>query len=137
MKPVDITCIIDDDPFYTEMLKRIIGIKRFSEQVLVFENGKEALDFFQDTIHEKDESKLPKLLLLDINMPEMDGWEFLNAFETFKDKYQKEIIIYLVSSSINPKDIMRAKEIALVTDYFVKPISISQLEHIFKSVSCK
>jgi len=135
MKPIDITCIIDDDPFYTEMLKRIIGIKRFSEQVLVFENGKEALDFFQNTIDEKDESKLPRLLLLDINMPEMDGWEFLDAFEAFKDKYQKEIIIYLVSSSINPKDIIRAKEIELVTDYFVKPISISQLERIFQDAS--
>ena len=135
MKPIDITCIIDDDPFYTEMLKRIIGIKRFSEQVLVFENGKEALDFFQNTIDEKDESKLPRLLLLDINMPEMDGWEFLDAFKAFKDKYQKEIIIYLVSSSINPKDIVRAKEIELVTDYFVKPISISQLERIFQDAS--
>jgi len=61
----------------------------------------------------------------------MDGWEFLERFVKIKNKFGKVITLYIVSSSINPVDINRAKTLSEVEDYLVKPVNIGDLEHIF------
>ena len=133
---VELACIIDDDKIYVNLVKKIIEIKKLSENLLIYKNGKEALDYFKDIMENvTDEDKLPDIIFLDLNMPVMDGWEFLNEFIKIKNKLNKKITLYVVSSSIDPRDLERAKSFNLVTDYLIKPIELKKFEKIFEKTA--
>ena len=68
-------------------------------------------------------------------MPVMNGWEFLERFTKIKNKFEKQITLYVVSSSINITDIERAKSLSSVENYLVKPVNIAELEAIFDKVA--
>ncbi|MDH7446164.1 response regulator [Aquimarina sp. 2201CG14-23] len=123
-------CIIDDDNMYVNLVSKIIEIKKLSEKIIVFNNGKEALDFFIDSIENTTENVVPQVVFLDLNMPIMDGWEFLREFAKIKDKISNTIDLYVVSSSIDNRDIDRAKSIEMVSDYLTKPIKLDDFEKI-------
>jgi CheY-like chemotaxis protein len=130
---VELACIIDDDKIYVNLVKKIIEIKKLSENLLIYKNGKEALDYFKNIMETvTDEDKLPDIIFLDLNMPVMDGWEFLNEFIKIKNNLNKKITLYVVSSSIDPRDLERAKSFNLVTDYLIKPIELKKFEKIFE-----
>ena len=128
---VELACIIDDDKIYVNLVKKIIEIKKLSNNLLIFKNGKEALDHFKLILENAHEEILPDIIFLDINMPIMDGWEFLNEFIKIKNIFDKKITLYVVSSSIDPRDLERAKSFNLVTDYLIKPIELKKFEKIF------
>ena len=133
---VELACIIDDDKIYVNLVKKIIEIKKLSENLLIYKNGKEALDYFKEIMENTtDENKLPDIIFLDLNMPVMDGWEFLNEFIKIKNKLNKKISLYVVSSSIDPRDLERAKSFNLVTDYLIKPIELKKFEKIFEKTA--
>ena len=69
------------------------------------------------------EENTPDVILLDINMPELDGWEFLKSYRAYQDIGHFKARIYVVSSSINPHDMERAMRDPLVSEYLVKPVS--------------
>ncbi len=129
---IESVCIIDDDSIYINLVSKIIEIKRLSESVMVFNNGKEALDFFQASIHETKTVDVPQVIFLDLNMPVMDGWEFLTEFSKIKNKLQDKIDLYVVSSSIDDRDINRAKAIDVVSDYITKPLQSEDFERLFR-----
>lgn len=129
---VELACIIDDDKIYVNLVKKIIEIKKLSNNLLIFKNGKEALDHFKLILENANEEILPDIIFLDINMPIMDGWEFLNEFVKIKNIFDKKITLYIVSSSIDPRDLERAKSFNLVTDYLIKPIGLKKFEKIFQ-----
>jgi CheY-like chemotaxis protein len=128
---VELACIIDDDKIYVNLVKKIIEIKKLSKNLLIFKNGMEALDHFKLILENATEEKLPDIIFLDINMPIMGGWEFLNEFIKIKNNFEKKITLYVVSSSIDPRDLERAKSFNLVTDYLIKPIELKKFEKIF------
>jgi len=131
-KKVELACIIDDDKIYVNLVKKIIEIKQLAEKLLVYKNGREALDYFKNIMETTtDEDKIPDIIFLDLNMPVMDGWEFLNEFIKIKNNLRKKITLYVVSSSIDQKDLERAKSFNLVTDYLIKPIELKKFEKIF------
>ncbi|MCP9199414.1 response regulator [Gramella sp. GC03-9] len=133
---VELACIIDDDKIYVNLVKKIIEIKKLSENLLIYKNGKEALDYFKEIMQNTtDEDKLPDIIFLDLNMPVMDGWEFLNEFIKIKNNLNKKITLYVVSSSIDPRDLERAKSFNLVTDYLIKPIELKKFEKIFEKTA--
>ncbi|MUP45237.1 response regulator [Gramella sp. BOM4] len=133
---VELACIIDDDKIYVNLVKKIIEIKKLSENLLIYKNGKEALDYFKEIMQNAtDEDKLPDIIFLDLNMPVMDGWEFLNEFIKIKNNLNKKITLYVVSSSIDPRDLERAKSFNLVTDYLIKPIELKKFEKIFEKTA--
>ncbi|MEQ8534886.1 MAG: response regulator, partial [Imperialibacter sp.] len=72
--------------------------------------------------------ELPDVILLDINMPVMDGWQFLDEFVKIKPLIKKKITIYMVSSSIDEADLERAKTYEEVSDFIVKPVKAEDLE---------
>ncbi|TCD01289.1 response regulator [Pedobacter psychroterrae] len=127
MKKVEIACIIDDDPIYIFGTRRIMELSNFCETFMIFHNGKEALDRLTAIISIGE--KLPDIILLDLNMPIMDGWEFLDEFTKVPSK--KEILIYIVTSSIDPADIERAKKYDDINNYLVKPITMATLKELF------
>ncbi|MBB6001856.1 response regulator [Arcicella rosea] len=126
MKKIDIACIIDDDPIFVFGTKRIMQIANFCNGFLVFHNGKEAYDNLRAIILAGE--KLPDLILLDLNMPIWDGWQFLDEF--IQIPIEKPITIYIVTSSIDPEDIKRAKSYEIVSNYLVKPIKMDDLKKL-------
>lgn len=129
---IELACIIDDDKIYVNLVRKIIEIKKLSENLLIFKNGLEALDYFKLILSNLTEEKLPEIIFLDLNMPVMDGWEFLDEFVKIKNNFDKKISLYVVSSSIDPRDLERAKSFNLVTGYLIKPIELKKFEKIFE-----
>ena len=129
--PIELACIIDDDKIYVNLVKKIIEIKKLSQNLLIFKNGKEALDYFKAILEDVIKERLPDIIFLDLNMPIMDGWEFLSEFVKIKNNFNKKITLYVVSSSIDPRDLERARSFNMVTDYLIKPIELKRFEKIF------
>ena len=125
-------CIIDDDLIYISLVKKIIERKNLCNKLLVFNDGKQSINYFETLLDTIDSDAIPEIIFLDLNMPIMDGWEFIERFKKIKNKFNKNIELYVVSSSINPTDINRAKAFNEVNDYLKKPINIDALEKIFK-----
>lgn len=128
---VELACIIDDDGIYINLVKKIIETKKLCKNLLIFNDGKQSIDYFESLLQNLSPENIPEIIFLDLNMPVMDGWEFLEQFTKIKNKINKQITLYVVSSSINPIDIERAKALEHVTDYLIKPIKIKDLENIF------
>ena len=121
MKKIDIACVIDDDDIYTFTIKKIIDNSQLAEKTLFFPNGKLALDFFNEYVHQT--THLPDLILLDINMPVLDGWQFMDEFIKLSPLINKRIVVYIVSSSIDRADFNRAKGYEQISDFIIKPVS--------------
>lgn len=131
-KKTSLACIIDDDGMYIRLLKKIIEARKLCNNLLIFNNGKESIDYFEAILKNLHEEEVPDIMFIDLNMPIMDGWEFIERFTKIENKFNKLISLYIVSSSINPVDIDRAKSLSNIKDYLVKPVRITELETIFK-----
>lgn len=129
---IDIACVIDDDQIYTFTVKRIIDNSQIANKTLFFPNGQLALDFFNEYLHQTQH--LPDLILLDINMPVLDGWQFMDAFVKLIPHIDKKITVYIVSSSIDEADFQKAKTYEQVSDFIVKPITVARLKKMAEDV---
>lgn len=116
-----IIALVDDDKIYQLTSARMIRAMALTDEVLQFENGEEALQYLKDHI-DKEES-LPDYIFLDINMPYVDGWMFLADYASLKPSLKKEIHIFMISSSIDQRDIVRAQRNSDVREYITKPVS--------------
>ena len=97
-----------------------------------FENGLQAIEGIKNKLNKGENP--PDLILLDINMPILDGWQFLEEFKALKDKLSKDIVIYIVSSSDNVTDKNKAKSYqAEVKNYYLKPMTADDLKEIFSN----
>ncbi len=119
--------IVDDDDIFQFTVKMQLEKLGLAEEVMVFSEGQEAIDFIQSA----DMNELPALLLLDINMPIVDGWDFLELFKNVPEEKQQVVEILMLSSSINPDDVKRAEANPFVVDYVTKPISDAEIMKIF------
>lgn len=128
MKPL--VAIVDDDKIFHMMAIRLMQLTNVSERFLTFINGREAIEYIE--AHQNDASSIPDALFLDINMPIVDGWGFLDRYDKIQHQLAKKIKIYMVSSSIDPRDTDRAKENIYVLDYISKPVDKEHLLEIFK-----
>ncbi len=126
MKKIDIACIIDDDPIFVFGAKKIMQYADFCTAFMIFHNGSEALINLKSIISAGDQ--LPDIILLDLNMPVMDGWQFLEEFT--KIKTAKKITIYIITSSVDPADVLKAKQYDNVNNYIVKPITLETLREL-------
>jgi len=133
MKKIDIACVIDDDDIYTFTVKRIIDNSKLAEKTLFFANGKLALDFFNQYLYEL--ASLPDLILLDINMPVLDGWQFMDEFIKLSPLINKRIVVYIVSSSIDQADFNKAKGYEQISDFIVKPISAATFRKMVEDIA--
>ncbi len=127
MKPINVFIVDDDDIYQFTMgvtLKNIPEVKLTS----TFGDGAEAIDHIITHLNEPD--SLPDIIFLDINMPVMDGFQFMEEFVDLLPKLEKTIKVYLVSSSIDPKDIKKAKRMDAISDYLVKPIKSEDIKEI-------
>ncbi|MCV9385840.1 response regulator [Reichenbachiella ulvae] len=115
--------VIDDDPILQRIMKKMLGNFDSDVDVHMFLHGEEAIEQLRQDV------ELPDLIFLDINMPIMDAWEFIENYQ----KLGIEIVpIYILSSSIDYRDIDKAENIELIKDYLVKPLKKDRLIEICK-----
>ncbi|MGG7665217.1 response regulator [Dyadobacter sp. BHUBP1] len=129
---LEILCVVDDDKIFTYLLKRILEKAKIAREIIFFENGRDAIDYLNN--HKKDALKLPQLILLDINMPILDGWQFLNEYEKLKPNVPRPISICMMSSSSEMEDYDRAMGSGHVMAYLQKPVQIPSLKDVTERV---
>ena len=117
--------VIDDDTIYQIIVSKIIQKSEMFSTISSFKNGKEALDAVINSLN--DNEILPDIILLDINMPVMDGWEFMEEMKLLKPSITKQIIVYVVSSSIAVEDKNKSKTYPDILGYLSKPVNINNL----------
>ena len=130
-KPL-IICIIDDDDVYQYTITKAIKKNSIVKKILVFSDGKEGIDFLIDNIANVED--IPDIIFLDINMPIMDGWQFLEQYVKLKPRVGKKVTIYMISSSVDPIDVKRAKAMSEISDYLIKPIKSEQVSEIIEKI---
>lgn len=117
--------VIDDDPIYQIIMKKIIAKSRIFSSAYSFSNGKVAIDSLKKIISKNEE--IPDIILLDIEMPILDGWGFMEEIAHLKSRINSQIRIYISSSSIAIEDKERAKNNTSILGYMCKPISMDDL----------
>lgn len=128
MKKIEIIALIDDDPAFVFITEKIIEKTNHFKEVKVFDNGLNALNYLKENLN--NDIHLPNIIFLDLSMPVMDGWQFLDEYALLEIKNKRKITVYICSSSISPYDITRAKSINEVTDFIIKPITKEKLTEI-------
>jgi CheY-like chemotaxis protein len=123
--------VIDDDKVFHFIIKKLFSKNNIDISPSFYFNGLDAIEEIKEKINTGN--TLPDLILLDINMPIMDGWQFLDEFRKTRIVTQGErTTIYLVSSSDSISDINKAKEYQdQIKDYFFKPMTLEDLQKIF------
>ncbi|HAH50885.1 MAG TPA: response regulator [Balneola sp.] len=123
-------CIIDDDKVYTFGVKKIIKSHLPENDVITYENGKKALEGIKEMIDSG--SELPDLILLDIDMPEMNGWDFLKEFDKIRSTVEKNIEIFVISSRVNTntEDLYKIEWDEKVSDFIKKPVQVEALKKL-------
>jgi CheY-like chemotaxis protein len=126
MYKVNTAFLIDDDPIYVGAAKYLLKSIDFCHHLRIFENGKKALDELVEIFLLK--KQLPDIIFLDINMPVMDGWQFLDELSNHEES--KNLIIYIVSSSNDPEDIKLVEMHGKKGFFINKPLDAEKLKFI-------
>ena len=131
MKNLKNIFLIDDDEASSFLCGRVIKEMKISDKTRSFYNGKDALDFMINRCSgvRQNPEICPELILLDINMPEMDGFQFLNELKSKSLLPKEKLKIFILTSSNNPSDIEKAKQFH-VDGYITKPITKQKLESL-------
>lgn len=114
--------LIDDDPIVNFIHSRILQSNYPDSQILIFNNGLTAFDYI------KKHRLVPYLIFLDLNMPVMNGWDFLKAISV--EEGNSALQIHVLTSSIDPHDKIMAKENTLVLSYLSKPLKCEDLKNL-------
>ncbi|AWG22396.1 response regulator [Flavobacterium faecale] len=118
--------LIDDDPIYQIIMKKIIHKSDLFSTISSFANGKSAIEALKVAIEENNPS-LPEIILLDIEMPIMDGWGFMQEIALMDKSKLESVLIYISSSSIAVEDKEKAKCNSSILGYMSKPVKLEDL----------
>ena len=121
--------LVEDDPITTMLVKRVFSAFSVSEFVSR-PNGREGLDYLID--RRTQSLPFPEIILLDLNMPVLDGWGFLDGFRDNLCTDGLDIDIYICTSSNAPEDLMKAKEFSFVREFITKPLTVNMLSTLLE-----
>lgn len=120
--------LIDDDKLFIFLVRKTISLTGIEVNITEFSDGQMAIDHLKENAG--NPQNLPDIMFLDLRMPIMDGWEFLQEYILIEPVLEKKNKLYVFSSSIAPHDIERAKDIGLVNDFIIKPILKEKFQEI-------
>jgi CheY-like chemotaxis protein len=127
---------IDDDPIALLLSRFVIAKSHFASEIVTLNDGQEAINYlYRSDVLEKNNTTEDLIIFLDLNMPIMDGWEFLEKFKTELYSDYQNVKIVLLSSSIDPDDIQKAKNFCMVIDFMSKPITKEILEAVLAKIN--
>ncbi len=118
--------LVDDDFIFREAAGILIKASGLSENIHHFENGLQAYEALVSLCETPNE--LPEILLLDINMPVMNGWELLEELQEADQAIRNQVQIHILTSSIAPGDLNLSKEYAFINGYVTKPLTKADLK---------
>jgi CheY-like chemotaxis protein len=118
--------VVDDDPINNILSRIIIEMVVLEADIQTYIDPETALVYIRETYARRDAPDV--VLFLDINMPTLTGWEFLDAFEQMDKKIKAKLKIYMLSSSVDPRDKERAADNKNVMDYMEKPLTRENVE---------
>jgi CheY-like chemotaxis protein len=122
---------VDDDPITLMLSKMVLNKASFCNELVTAKNGEEAILYFENLLIANNNDNYPKLIFLDLNMPIMNGWEFLDTFiEKELHHTFKEIKVIILSSTVDPNDIEKSKKYPIVIKFLPKPINKEMLESL-------
>ncbi len=129
-KKINCILFIDDDEAVNFLHQHIANEANVAEKIVTKENGKDAIDFLSAAV----EGKFPRpdLIFLDINMPVMNGWQFLKKYDELPEEAKGKIVMFMLTTSLNPEDRKRADEEASIMGFRTKPLDHDMLDGILK-----
>ncbi len=120
--------IIDDDQLSIFLTQSMLELENVTQSIHTFQSASDALD----ALHACSENTMPDVVFLDLNMPIMDGWNFLTAIAPLKQRIgEDKCCIYILTSSLDVADITRSKEYPFVSGFLHKPLSSEDISHIY------
>jgi CheY-like chemotaxis protein len=123
IKKLNCIMLIDDNPDDNFFHERVIRKCDAAENIIVMQSASVALEYLKS-----NPAQCPDLIFLDINMPGMNGWEFLEEYSTLEKSLQHQVIVIMLTTSENPDDQLKA--VNIVTDFKTKPLTKLMLEEI-------
>ncbi len=127
LSPVEKYVVIDDDASTLFLCKVIIQRTFKNMEVVSYDDPQNAVNYFETEFVQKP---VEVVVVLDINMPDLSGWDVLDILANLPDNVRKQITVIMLSSSIDPKDKQRSSQHSLVLGYLEKPLTIGRLEEI-------
>ena len=125
-RPIHCILLVDDDPDDNFLHEVIINDSGLCEHVRVTENGMQALQYLTDTGH--PDYIRPDLILTDINLPGMNGFEFLERYNQLAEHLKSRLTVVILTTSLNPRDTQRAALLPYVGGYYAKPLTAGMLD---------
>lgn len=123
--------VIDDDDINIFIISKIVEKTGYDVEIVAKHNGQLAIDYIKELTANNE--ALPHLVLIDINMPILNGWEFIEAFEALKLDIDNDM--YMLSSSVYENDIEKAKSYKSVKGFISKPLSIDRLKELLAAIN--
>jgi len=130
-KCVNCVLLIDDDRATNFFNQRVVSKHQCFNTVTIVQSGLAALEYLIEV--EKNNAIKPDLIFLDVNMPAMNGWEFLVEFSRFNREVVKGIKIIMLTTSSNPDDLQQSHQNESVNDFISKPLSIDILDTVLQN----
>ncbi|MBA3970986.1 MAG: response regulator [Bacteroidetes bacterium] len=130
MKKLTCILLVDDNPADNTFHKINIKESGTCEHVEVAADGKKALEYLIHSSEASNDFPKPDIIFLDINMPKMDGFEFLEEYKKLDDKIKSRVLIIMLSTSLNPDDQKRALLYDEIVEFQNKPLETGTLKQI-------
>lgn len=124
---LELIMCIDDDPITLMLFKKVVQKSIFAKKIINNTNGEDAIAFITNMSNEEIK---PQLLFLDLNMPVIGGWEFLDLFNNSNYYHLNKTKVVILTSTIDPEDIKKSKTYPNVIEFFSKPITVEMLDYL-------
>lgn len=131
-KDLDCVLLVDDDISTNFIHRRIVENAKINVDVKEITSAKEALDYLTYSGKYEDNEPAPKagIIFLDINMPGMNGWDFIAEYKKLDERHKARIVVVMLTTSLNPDDERHASSVAEIATYLHKPLNIEAFANI-------
>jgi len=132
MRPLPCILLVDDDQTTNFLNQLLLNKLAITEHILVATDGEQALVQLQQH-RELRSAEQPMLLLLDVNMPGMNGIQFLEAYQQLPLVQQQGIVMVMLTTSLHPRDVQRVQELDVVADFISKPLTAEKVNALLQA----